>query len=89
MQRHSECITSTINKLMKEVYEKLLQRLAEMTPEEKAEEWEALKAFNEIGPEAESYLETVRKMLVVGAPIVAKVDQASSVYMNSELCYAA
>lgn len=36
---------------MKKVYEKLLQQLSQMSPEQKAEEWEDLKYFNEIGPE--------------------------------------
>lgn len=36
---------------MKEVYEKLLEQLSSMTPEQKAKEWEELKAFNHIGPE--------------------------------------
>ena len=36
---------------MKEVYEKLVKNLASMTPEEKEKEWEALKSYNDIGPE--------------------------------------
>ena len=36
---------------MKEVYEKLIENLASMTPEEKEKEWEILKSYNEIGPE--------------------------------------
>ena len=36
---------------MKEVYEKLLDNLTNMTPEEKKKEWEELKQYNEIGPE--------------------------------------
>ena len=38
--------------LMKEVYEKLLENLSSMTPEQKKEEWEELKRYNDIGPEA-------------------------------------
>ena len=38
--------------LMKEVYEKLLENLSNMTPEQKKEEWEELKQYNDIGPEA-------------------------------------
>ena len=38
--------------LMKEVYEKLLENLSNMTPEQKKEEWEELKRYNGIGPEA-------------------------------------
>lgn len=38
--------------LMKEVYEKLLENLSNMTPEQKKEEWEELKRYNDIGPEA-------------------------------------
>ena len=37
---------------MKEVYEKLLEHLSNMTPEQKKEEWEELKRYNDIGPEA-------------------------------------
>ena len=37
---------------MKEVYEKLLENLSNMTPEQKKEEWEELKRYNDIGPEA-------------------------------------
>lgn len=35
---------------MKEVYEKLLKNLTNMTPEEKEKEWEELKKYNDIGP---------------------------------------
>ena len=38
--------------LMKEVYEKLLENLSNMTPEQKKEEWEELKRYNDIGPDA-------------------------------------
>ena len=41
---------------MKEVYEKLLENLASMTPEEKEKEWEELKQYNEIGPEVKELL---------------------------------
>ena len=37
---------------MKEVYEKLLENLSNMTPEQKKEEWEELKQYNDIGHEA-------------------------------------
>ena len=37
---------------MKEVYEKLLDNLSNMTPEQKKEEWEELKRYNDIGPDA-------------------------------------
>ena len=37
---------------MKEVYEKLLDNLSNMTPEQKKEEWEEFKRYNGIGPEA-------------------------------------
>ena len=37
---------------MKEVYDKLLENLSNMTPEQKKEEWEELKRYNDIGPEA-------------------------------------
>ena len=40
---------------MKEVYEKLLENLASMTPEEKEKEWEELKNYN-IGPSIEEIL---------------------------------
>ena len=41
---------------MKEVYEKLIKHLANMTPEEKEKDWEGLKKYNEIGPEVEELL---------------------------------
>ena len=41
---------------MKEVYEKLLENLASMTPEEKEKEWEELKKYNNIGPFVEEIL---------------------------------
>ena len=40
---------------MKEVYEKLVENLANMTPEEKEKEWEELKKYN-IGPSVEEML---------------------------------
>ena len=43
--------------LMKEVYEKLLENLSNMTPEQKKEEWEELKRYNCIGPEASVVIE--------------------------------
>ena len=42
--------------IMKEVYEKLVENLASMTPEEKEKEWEELKKYNEIGPEVKEIL---------------------------------
>ena len=41
---------------MKEVYEKLLENLASMTPEEKEKEWKELKKYNNIGPFVEEIL---------------------------------
>ena len=41
---------------MKEVYEKLLENLANMTPEEKEKEWKELKKYNEIGLSIEEIL---------------------------------
>ena len=43
---------------MKEVYEKLLENLANMTSEQKVEEWEALKSYNDIGPEIKEIIKT-------------------------------
>ena len=42
---------------MKEVYEKLLDNLSNMAPEQKKEEWEELKRYNDIGPEASDVIE--------------------------------
>lgn len=42
--------------MKKEVYEKLLENLANITPEEKEREWEELKKYNEIRPEVEEIL---------------------------------
>ena len=41
---------------MKEVYEKLLENLSNMTPEQKKDEWEELKRYNDIGPEASNVI---------------------------------
>ena len=43
---------------MKEVYEKLIENLASMTPEEKEKEWEEFKKYNNIGPEVKEILKT-------------------------------
>ena len=43
--------------LIKEVYEKLLENLSNITPEQKKEEWEELKRYNDIGPEASEVIE--------------------------------
>ena len=40
---------------MDEIYEKLLEQLRTMTPEQKNAEWEALKDYN-IGPSMEEYM---------------------------------
>ena len=47
-----QTIQNDYSNLMKEVYEKLLENLSNMTPEQKKEEWEELKRYNDIGPEA-------------------------------------
>ena len=47
---------------MKEVYEKLLENLANMTPKEKEKEWEELKKYNEIGPEVKEILKKINNM---------------------------
>ena len=47
---------------MKEVYEKLVENLASMTPEEKEKEWEELKKYNEIGPEVKEILKEKKKI---------------------------
>ena len=41
---------------MKEVYEKLLKHLSNMTPEEKENDWKKLKKYNDIGPSVEEVL---------------------------------
>ena len=41
---------------MKEVYEKLVENLASMTPEEKERDWEELKKYNKIEPSIEEIL---------------------------------
>ena len=48
----AQSIQNYYSNLMKEVYEKLLENLSNMTPEQKKEEWEELKRYNDIGPEA-------------------------------------
>ena len=48
----AQTIQNYCSNLMKEVYEKLLDNLSNMTPEQKKEEWEELKRYNDIGPEA-------------------------------------
>ena len=47
-----QTIQNDYSNLMKEVYEKLLENLSNMTPEQKKEEWEELKRYNDIGHEA-------------------------------------
>lgn len=75
--------------VMKEVYEKLLENLANMTPEQKVEEWEALKSYNDIGPEVEYYLISVMGALIDESPVVAKVENSNTSYSNSDLYLAA
>lgn len=74
---------------MEKVYEKLLQQLAQMTPEQKAEEWEALKCFNEMGPEVVDYLRTIVGIIDGNSPTVAKVTNTCPSYSNSEYYLAA
>ena len=47
-----QTIQNYYSNLMKEIYEKLLENLSNMTPEQKKEEWEELKRYNGIDPEA-------------------------------------
>jgi hypothetical protein len=74
---------------MKEVYEKLLLQLAQMTPEQKAAEWEALKEFNEIGPEVEDYLRMMECVVVDDSPIVANVISLASLSFSDSDFYLA
>ena len=53
----AQTIQNDNSNLMKEVYEKLLDNLSNMTPEQKKEEWEELKRYNYIGPEASDVIE--------------------------------
>ena len=53
----AQTITNYYINLMKEVYEKLLENLSNITPEQKKEEWEELKRYNDIGPEASEVIE--------------------------------
>ena len=46
---------------MKKVYKKLLENLANMTPEEKERDWKELKKYNEIGPEVEEILKKTKQ----------------------------
>lgn len=46
---------------MEKVYEKLLKDISKMTPEQKKEEWEDLKHFNDVGPTVEEYLNIIKK----------------------------
>ena len=46
---------------MKEVYEKLVENLTNMTPEEKEREWKELKKYNEIRPEVKEIIK-INKM---------------------------
>lgn len=52
-----QTIPNYYSNLMKEVYEKLLENLSNMTPEQKKEEWKELKHYNGIGPEASDVIE--------------------------------
>lgn len=52
--------------IMKEVYEKLLENLSNMTPEQKKEEWEELKRYNGIGPEASEVIAENMSNVLVG-----------------------
>lgn len=45
--------------MKKEVYEKLLENLANITPEEKEKEWKELKKYNEKGSEIKKILKSV------------------------------
>ena len=47
--------------MKKEVYEKLLENLANITPEEKKREWKELKKYNEIGPSVEEILKKTKQ----------------------------
>ena len=75
--------------VMKEVYEKLLENLANMTPEQKVEEWEVLKSYNDMGPEVENYLKSVMAVLINESLVVANVENSNTLYSNSDLYLAA
>lgn len=46
---------------MKEIYEKLIKYLANMTPEEKEKDWEEFKKYNKIGPKIEEILKKIKQ----------------------------
>lgn len=69
---------------MEKVYNKLLEQLANMTPEQKAVEWEALKDYNSMGPEVDNYLRSVKGVIVGDSPIVVNVKSSCSIYSMSD-----
>ena len=74
---------------MKDVYEKLLEQLSSMTPEQKVKEWEELKVFNSVGPEMVNCLSGVDDVLSLNAPEVSVVDVETKPYVNTYFCFAA
>lgn len=67
---------------MEKVYEKLLKDISKMTPEQKKEEWECLKRFNDVGPTVEEYLIMAKEILKDEILITIGVSEQESLYSN-------
>ena len=73
--------------MKKEVYEKLLENLANMTPKEKEKEWKELKEYNEIGPEVKEILKQNNMERKVGEIFTLDNKQFQVVEGDCDDCY--
>lgn len=68
---------------MEMVYKKLLEDLSKMTTEQKANEWESLKHFNDMGPKVEEYFIMVKGTLTDEPLTIVGVTVNESLYTDS------
>ena len=73
--------------MKKEVYEKLLENLANITPEEKKREWKKLKKYNEIGPEIKEIIKTNNMEKKIGEIFIFNDKQFQVVEGGCTDCY--
>lgn len=66
---------------MEEVYRRLIEKINNMSKEDIKKEWEELKDYNEIGPEAKSYIHSALIRLNYKC---SELFSKNNVYSNKE-----
>lgn len=75
---------------MKTLYEKLIEQLEAMTPQQVEAEWEELKVYNEIGPTVDEYISMIMSMQASASTVtIVSTMSENPMYKETEYCLAA